>query len=47
MLYIDLDDLKTVSDTLGHDVGDTVIQSTANRLRLAVRKMKCDGDPLS
>lgn len=38
VLFIDLDDLKTVNDTRGHDVGDTVIQETANRLRVAVRK---------
>lgn len=37
VLFIDLDDLKTVNDTLGHDVGDTVIEATAARLRHAVR----------
>ncbi|WP_237570533.1 diguanylate cyclase [Mycolicibacterium lacusdiani] len=38
VLFIDLDDLKTVNDTLGHDVGDTVLQATANRLCSAVRR---------
>jgi len=38
VLFIDLDDLKTVNDTLGHDIGDTVIQATASRLRQAVRR---------
>ncbi len=37
VLFIDLDDLKTVNDTLGHEIGDTVIQATAARLRQAVR----------
>jgi len=37
VLFIDLDDLKTVNDTLGHEIGDTVIQVTAARLRNAVR----------
>lgn len=37
VLFIDLDDLKTVNDTLGHDGGDVVIQATAQRLRNAVR----------
>lgn len=38
VLFIDLDDLKTVNDTFGHDVGDTVIQVSAERLRHAVRR---------
>jgi diguanylate cyclase (GGDEF)-like protein/PAS domain S-box-containing protein len=38
VLFIDLDDLKTVNDNFGHDAGDLVIQATADRLRGAVRK---------
>ena len=38
VMFIDLDDLKTVNDTFGHDVGDTVIQACADRLRRAVRR---------
>lgn len=38
VLFIDLDDLKTVNDSFGHDVGDTVIQTSATRLRQAVRR---------
>lgn len=37
VLFIDLDDLKTVNDTFGHDVGDLVLQATAARLCRAVR----------
>lgn len=38
VLFIDLDDLKTVNDTLGHDIGDVVIRTSAQRLRDVVRK---------
>ncbi|MHA6618188.1 putative bifunctional diguanylate cyclase/phosphodiesterase [Pseudonocardia sp. DLS-67] len=30
--YMDVDDLKAVNDTLGHDVGDHVLQTIAHRL---------------
>lgn len=38
VLFIDLDDLKTVNDTFGHDVGDTVIRVCAERLRRTLRR---------
>ncbi len=34
---IDLDDLKEINDSMGHDAGDRVIQETADRMRAAVR----------
>ena len=38
LMFLDLDDFKTINDTLGHEIGDEYLVSVSRRLEQALRK---------
>jgi diguanylate cyclase (GGDEF)-like protein len=43
IMFLDLDKFKNINDTMGHDIGDGLLQEVAKRLKGCVRSEDCVG----
>ncbi len=46
VLYLDIDDFKTINDSQGHSAGDEVLTAVSTHLQEAVRQTDCWGRPV-
>ena len=45
VVFLDVDNFKTINDTLGHKAGDTILSETATRLQATIRELDTTARP--